>query len=285
MRMCALLFALCAGLIAAAGRADVAPDADPAGPTVHGGIGLQAADAARGAPVGNVATGAIPAPAPNIVGARIVMLDPGWRDRLLGLIARPIVAYLLLLAGIYGLLLEALHPGATLPGVVGASCLLLWLFAVQVLPIDYRGLALMVLGLMLLFAEATVPSFGVLGVGGLVAFVTGSITLMGAGAGHGFDLALGLGLAIAVAMIMALTLYFVWRVRRAASGKGSAEFIGSTVQVQSVDGSCHEGWARFHGERWRIAATRALAPGDTVRIVDRDGLTLVVEPFASSGTT
>ena len=95
----------------------------------------------------------------------------------MSVITNPTVAYGLLLIGIYGLMFEGYNPGAVLPGVAGAICLLLALFAFQVLPVNYAGLALIVLGTLLVVAEAFVPSFGTLGVGGLIAFVIGSIIL------------------------------------------------------------------------------------------------------------
>ena len=105
-------------------------------------------------------------------------VQPDWRTELLQLVTNPNVAYLLMLIGIYGLLLEGYHPGSFLPGVVGAISLLLALFAFQVLSVNYAGLALIALGVLLIVAESFVPSFGALGLGGIVAFVFGSIMLL-----------------------------------------------------------------------------------------------------------
>src|SRR5690606_22207264 len=105
-------------------------------------------------------------------------IEIDWRTQLLSVITNPNVAYLLMLIGVYGLLLEGYNPGAILPGVVGGICLLLALYAFQVLSVNYAGLALMVLGIALIIAEAFSPSFGALGLGGIIAFVIGSIILM-----------------------------------------------------------------------------------------------------------
>src|SRR6056297_394978 len=111
-------------------------------------------------------------------GVAVERVGPDWRTRLLAVITSPAVAYMLLLAGIYGLIFEGYNPGAVIPGVVGAVCLLLALYALQVLPVNYAGLGLIVLGLLLMIGEVFVPSFGALGLGGIVAFVVGSIILM-----------------------------------------------------------------------------------------------------------
>ena len=108
----------------------------------------------------------------------IERVETDWRTQLLAVITNPNVAYLLMLVGVYGLLLEGYNPGAVLPGVVGAIALLLALYAFQVLSINYAGLGLIVLGIALMIAEAFAPSFGALGVGGVLAFVIGSIILM-----------------------------------------------------------------------------------------------------------
>ena len=111
-------------------------------------------------------------------GLLIDRVEPDWRTKLLEAISNPTVAYFLLLAGIYGLMFEGYNPGAMVPGVIGAICLLLALFAFQILPVNFAGLALIVLGLLLIIGETLVPSFGVLGLGGIVAFVLGSVILM-----------------------------------------------------------------------------------------------------------
>ena len=132
----------------------------------------------------------------------IERVETDWRTQLLAVITNPNVAYLLMLVGVYGLLLEGYNPGAVLPGVVGAIALLLALYAFQVLSMNYAGLGLIVLGIALMIAEAFAPSFGVLGVGGVLAFVIGSIILMDTEA-PGFQIARPLigGMALAGALV------------------------------------------------------------------------------------
>ena len=175
-------------------------------------------------------------------------IEPDWRDRLLSTLTNPTVAYLLMMAGIYGLLLEGYNPGAILPGTVGAICLLLALFAFQMLPVNYVGLALIALGLALMIGEAFAPSFGVLGVGGLAAFVLGS----------GFLFA---------------------RSRRARVSAGSAMALAATVRVVEASGA--QGWGLVNGERWRLQSTQPLTLNTSVRVIRTEGLTLYVEPISS----
>lgn len=111
----------------------------------------------------------------NLTGARIVTLDPDWRSRILSVIADPSIAYFLMLAGIFGLFIEFSNPGFILPGVAGAISLLLSLFAFQLLPINYVGLGLIILGLIFMASEIFIPSYGVLGIGGVISFVIGSV--------------------------------------------------------------------------------------------------------------
>jgi membrane-bound serine protease (ClpP class) len=141
--------------------------------------------------------------------------EPDWRTKLLATITNPNVAYLLMLAGIYGLLFEGYNPGAILPGVVGAICLLLALFAFQILPVNYAGLALILLGVMLIVAEAFVPSFGALGLGGIAAFVFGSIILLDSDIpGLAIARALIGGVALTASTVLLAMVYLLMRIRR-----------------------------------------------------------------------
>src|SRR5699024_9445301 len=124
--------------------------------------------------------------------------QPGWRNELLSVITHPTVAYLLLVIGLFGLLFEGLSPGAIVPRVVGGICLLIALYAFQILPISYAGLGLIILGVALMVAEAFAPSFGILGLGGLAAFIFGSFMLMDTDVpGYQIPLSIILGLAVA----------------------------------------------------------------------------------------
>ena len=215
-------------------------------------------------------------------GVGVEKFEPDWRMKFLAIITNPTVAYVLLLIGIYGLLLEGYHPGAILPGVTGAICLLLALFAFQVLPVNYVGLALILLGVVLMIAEAFAPSFGVLGVGGLVAFVFGSIMLMDIDVpGYGVNQGIIAGIATGSAAIMGVTLYLLWRARRAPVVTGDNTLLGQTVEVLEAHGS--EGWGWVAGERWRLRAGAPLQAGERWRVAGMDGLTLIVEPERKGG--
>lgn len=209
-------------------------------------------------------------------GLAIESLAPDWRNRLLALIAHPTVAYVLLLIGIYGLFLELSNPGVALPGVLGGICLLLALFAFQVLPVNATGLALLLLGLAFMVAEAFVPSFGALGVGGIAAFIAGSLLLWDeTGPDYQIPLGLILGFALAsAAMLIGLTTLLM-RQRRRPTVSGAEEMLGATGTVMGDDSS--RAWV--HGESWRIRADRPLRAGERVRVAGRDGLTLWVQPL------
>lgn len=207
--------------------------------------------------------------------AEIVQRDPDWRTELLALITDPGIAYILLLIGIYGLFFEFMNPGFAVPGVVGGICLLLALFALQLLPVNYAGLALMGLGVALFVMEFLTASSAVLGAGGIVAFVAGSIMLIDTDA-PGYTLPLSLVAAVAVVsaagLLVVVNLAIAARRRPVVSGR--EQLIGSTGAVLS-DGD--EPYASVQGERWKVRSAGALQPGDRVRVTGIDGLVLAVE--------
>ena len=212
---------------------------------------------------------------------RVERRDPDWRSELLSVITNPTVAYLLLMIGIYGLLLEGYSPGALLPGTIGAICLLLALYALQVLPVNYVGLLLLILGMILIVAEAFAPSFGVLGIGGIVAMVIGSIVLMDTDV-PGFQIAIELigAMALAGALVTAGLVYLAasaWR-RPVVSGAEQVDEAGGEV-ITPVDST--GGQIMLLGERWSARSKQPLAPGTPVRVVHRDGLIVHVEPVES----
>lgn len=203
--------------------------------------------------------------------------DPDWRTRLLATITDPNVAYILLLVGIYGLLLEGYNPGTYLPGVVGTICLLLALFAFQLLPVNFAGLGLIVLGVALFIAETFVPSFGTLGLGGIVAFVFGSILLLDTGI-PGFTVSRGLiGTVAGVASLALLGLLLALvRMHRRPVVSGLEGLIGKDAEVlEDFHGS---GAVFVQGERWSARCNQPVRKGDRVRIVRVEGLLLHVEP-------
>jgi membrane-bound serine protease (ClpP class) len=212
-------------------------------------------------------------------GAEIVTLVPDWRDRILTVITEPSIAYLLLIIGFYGIIFEFWSPGFVAPGVIGAISLLLGLAALSVLPVNYAGLALILLGLGLMTAEHFTPGIGVLGIGGLVAFVAGSIFLFEPTEG-GDEFSVPLPL-IAVTSITAAGLFLfvlgsALRARKTAIVSGIEDMIGASAQV--IDWTQQSGRVRFRGELWNARANASFGPGDAVRVAAVDGLTLVVEP-------
>lgn len=204
---------------------------------------------------------------------------PNWRSRFLGVITDPTIAYLLLLAGIYGLVLEALHPGGLLPGVAGAICLLIGLYALQMLPVNYAGLALMALGVGLLVAEAFTPAYGTLGIGGTAAFVFGSIMLLDTDV-PGYSINLGVigGIAAGAFGLLALVIWLVVRSRRALVISGDQQMLDAHGEMLDALSSGGVAQARFLGERWQVRSDQALPVGTRVRVLRRDGLTLWVAP-------
>jgi membrane-bound serine protease (ClpP class) len=198
-----------------------------------------------------------------------------WRSEFLAVITNPNVAYVLMLIGIYGLIIEFYSPGIGVPGVVGGMCLLLALYAFQVLPVSYSGLALILLGIGLMAAEAFTPSFGILGVGGLVAFVVGSIMLMDTEL-PGYQIAMPMVAAFAVVSLAVLVfaLGMVMRARRQLVRTGVGHLVGTVATVESVNDGIT--WARLDGELWEVACPEALVPEDRVVVNEIDGLTLKV---------
>ncbi|MGO4501627.1 MULTISPECIES: NfeD family protein [unclassified Dyella] len=200
---------------------------------------------------------------------------PNWRTHLLGLVTHPTIAYLLLLAGIYGLVLEAFHPGVLLPGVAGAICLLVGLYALQLLPVNYAGLALMMLGVCLVLAEALMPSVGAIGIGGVLSFVIGSIMLFDAGVpGYAVNLGVIAGMALAGVVVLALLLRLVARARHTRKFNGDERMLLSTGELTEPLDAAGDGWARIGGEQWRVHGDAPLPAGSRIRVVGRDGLLL-----------
>ena len=214
-------------------------------------------------------------------GILVQVIKPDWRNRLLGVITDPTVAYLLLLIGLYGLVFEGYSPGAILPGVVGAIALLLALYALQVLPVNYAGLALIVLGVALIAAEVAVPNFGALGIGGLVALVAGSIMLMDVDL-PGYRVSRGVifGIATSSALVFGLALTLATRARLRPVTTGADEMLGHlAVAVEDFDG---QGRVRVRGEIWKAISDQPIHSGQSVRVEAISGLVLRVKPDPSA---
>jgi membrane-bound serine protease (ClpP class) len=215
-----------------------------------------------------------------VVHSEQAVLEPlqrSWKERFLTVLATPTVAYILLMIGIYGLILEGLHPGALLPGTLGAICLILALFALQVLPVSWAGFGLIILGAALLVAEAFVPSFGTLGLGGLVAFVIGSVMLFDTDApGYSLPAAYIGSAAFLAALGLGVIVYFLMKMRRRPVVSGREGMIGITVKaLQDFD---EEGYVLAAGERWLARSSQPVKKGDKLVTVKMDGLTLHVRP-------
>lgn len=207
----------------------------------------------------------------------VEQIEPDWRNELLSVIADPNIAYVLILLGIYGLFFEFMNPGYVLPGVIGAICMLLALYALQVLPVNYAGLALILLGILFMVAEIFAPSFGALGIGGVIAFVFGSVIL--------FDIE-GSAIQVAVPLIVAISLVtagfflvvvrMVFAAHRKPVVSGAEEMLGSIGEV--LEDFDQRGPVRIHGEIWQGSTHTPLHRGHQVRVKSIDGLILIIEP-------
>jgi membrane-bound serine protease (ClpP class) len=215
--------------------------------------------------------------------AEIVTLTPDWRAKFLAVITDPNIAYILMLLGIYGIFFELWNPGFVLPGVVGGICLLLALYAFQVLPINYAGLALILLGIAFMVAEVFVPSFGALGIGGVVAFVVGSVILLDTDV-PGYSVALPLIIAVSAtsAAFFLGVVWFAMKARHRRIVSGAEELVGAAGEALAVfaekPGSGYVGRVRVHSEEWQARARQPVEQGQAVTVVSRDGLVLEVEP-------
>ena len=214
----------------------------------------------------------------STAGATIERHDPDWRVRLLAVITNPSVALILMMIGIYGLIFEFSNPGTGAGGVIGGICLLLAFFSLQLLPINYAGVALILLGLAFMVAEAFVPSFGVLGLGGVAAFITGSVILIDTEVpGFGIPLALIGTLGVISALLVFAIVSMTLKARRQPVVTGDGELIGTLTQITGVEAdNPGNGWVQLHGEHWQVHGTAPLQVGQQVRVVARHGLQLDV---------
>ncbi len=210
-------------------------------------------------------------------GLVIQRLEPDWRSELLGVITSPTIAYILLLIGVYGLILEGYNPGAIVPGVVGAICLLMALYAFQMLPVNYAGLALIVLGVILMIAEVMAPSFGALGFGGIIAIVVGSVILIDTDA-PGFAVSRPLiGAIAAVGSLGLMTIiWFAVRARQRPVVAGREQMVGASGYAL---GSFEvEGEVFVHSERWTAVSDTPVRKDQAIEVTGLDGLILTVRP-------
>lgn len=210
-------------------------------------------------------------------GLAVEAIEPDWRTRLLATITNPNIAYLLLIIGLYGLLLEGYNPGAIVPGVVGAISLLIAGYALQLLPVNFAGLALIILGVILIVAETFVASFGALGIGGVIALVIGSIILIDSDV-PGFEVSSSLigSVGLLAGLVMLGTLYLIMRSRRKPVASGMEYILNDTATaMHDFDG---DGRVFLQGEIWNATATRPVRKDQKLRVTAIDGLHLTVEP-------
>jgi len=213
----------------------------------------------------------------NTAGATLVEVEPDTRTRILMVVTNPSVAVILMMIGIYGLLFEFMNPGFVLPGVLGGICLLIALYAFQLLPINYAGIALMLLGIAFIVGEAFMPSFGALGIGGIAALAIGMAVLVDPDTAPGFNIPLTFIAGFVALMSIAIfaTAWLALKARRRPVITGREDLQGAdAIVLGDFEG---EGWARVRGERWRVKSAIPMKEGERARVVGMSGLTLTVE--------
>jgi membrane-bound serine protease (ClpP class) len=216
--------------------------------------------------------------------AAVITLEPDWRGRLLAVIGEPSLVLMLLMLGVYGLLFEFMNPGFVAPGVIGGVALLLALWGLQMLPVNYAGVALILLGIAFFVAEAFVPSYGALGIGGVAAFAFGALLLIDSDVpGFGIPLTLIATVTLISAAFVIGVAGMAAKARRRPVVSGAQHMIGASGEMLECSGQ--EGWAEVEGERWKVRAAEPLATGERVRVRRVDGLTLEVSTVAEAPTT
>jgi membrane-bound serine protease (ClpP class) len=219
----------------------------------------------------------------NTAGAQQLSIEPDWRSRLLAVITDPSIALILMMLGVYGLFFEFYNPGFMLPGVAGAICLLLGLFALQMLPVNYAGLGLVLLGLAFMVAEAFLPAYGSLGIGGVIAFALGAVMLIDSDVpGFGVPYPVIGALALLSAVFIAFVAAMAFRARARPVVSGSGQLVGRRAEIVEATGA--EGWAKVQGELWKVRGHSTLRRGQIVRIQAVTGHTLEVATETNPGT-
>jgi membrane-bound serine protease (ClpP class) len=213
----------------------------------------------------------------------IEKIEQSWRIKFLSTIASPEILLILIMIGIYGLWFEGSNPGAVVPGVVGVICLLLAAYALQVLPVNYAGLALIIVGIALIVAEAFVPSFGALGLGGIVAFIFGAIMMFDSGIpGYGISISFVVGFAVIAGLLLLWMISYLVKLRRRGAVTGKESMLGSTgTAMESFSGA---GRVWLEGAPWAAVSKVQIEKDQQVVVTAIDGLTLEVKPASDSGT-
>lgn len=210
-------------------------------------------------------------------GMLIERIEPDWQVKFLGVITNPNVAFILMLIGIYGIIFEFWNPGSIGPGIIGGICLLLGLYAMNVLPLDYTGAGLVLLGLAFMTAEAFLPSFGILGIGGLIAFAFGAALLFDADSPQ-FRLSIPVivSTTLVCGLLFSIVLGYAWRSFRTPVTTGTSSMVGQRARV--LEWSKGKGFVWAAGERWHASSDTPLKKGQDVAIESVNGLNLVVSP-------
>ena len=210
-------------------------------------------------------------------GAPVVAFTPDWHDRLLAVITDPSMALILMMLGIYGLLFEFGHPGFVFPGVVGALCLLVALYSLHMLPVNYAGLALIAVGIAFIVGELFFPSYGSLGVGGVIAFTIGAIMLIDTDLpGFPIPWTLIVTLALVTLALILVVGRMALRARRAPLVSGVQALVGADGEM--VEDADDTGWANIRGETWKVRTPGRLTRGQRIRVVAVDGMLPQVVP-------
>ncbi|WP_103102943.1 nodulation protein NfeD [Pseudomonas sp. LFM046] len=210
--------------------------------------------------------------------APLIQREPDWRAQLLSVITNPSVALILMMIGVYGLIFEFSNPGSGVGGVIGGICLILALYALQLLPVNFAGIALILLGIIFMAAEAFMPSFGIIGFGGIAAFIVGAVILIDTEVpGFGIPLSVIITVALSSSLLIFAILAMAIGARRRVLVSGDAGLVGSQTILldQSVDDPC-SGWVQLQGERWQVRSDSPLRSGQRVRVLARNGLLLDV---------
>lgn len=224
----------------------------------------------------------------DVAEAEVTRIEPDWRSEFLALITDPNIAYILLMIGIYGLILEFYNPGLGIPGITGIICLLLAFYALQMLPVSYVGVALLLIGIALMITEAFAPSFGVFGIGGAVAFVIGSVMLMDSDLpGYRISLPLIAAFAVGSIAIFVFSIGAALRARKHEVVSGPEAMIGAPA-VAVCDFETHDGMehgrVRVHGEIWQAESSFPVSRDQHLRVTDLAGLVVRVEAEGQTQT-
>ena len=211
----------------------------------------------------------------------IEKIEPDWRIKFLSTIASPEILMILIMIGVYGLWFEGTNPGAIVPGVVGVIALLLAAYALQVLPVNYAGLALIVVGIALIVAESFVPSFGALGVGGIVAFIFGGIIMFDSGIpGFGISISFLVGFALISGVFLLWMVSYLVKLRRRGAVTGIENIVGGTGTA--IDSFAGAGRVWLEGAPWSAFSRVPIEKDQQVVVTAVDGLTLEVEPVRAA---